>query len=247
MYNNTFRFIDILQDMVKSLNATPHAALLNRAPDSVTQENLYPIWESYYLSHAPKQTQIKFRFQPGERVRISRLKSALDKAYRGTYSEEIFTVLSRRHTRPPSYVLTDIRGSVVQGVFYEPEMIRVNDRESQTYVIRDVIRRFTDPKTGKRMATVTWEGWPKSHRSTIPEDSIRETSRQASAESDGEEDVPHSPFAPLSSDQVQRPVPRRRATPAPAATPAPPATTSTDYTPRVTSSGMTLRPRRGRQ
>ena len=226
VYNNSLRFIDVLQDMTRSLNATPHSSLLFRAPDSITQDTLYPVWESYYLKHAPNQKKINFKFSPGDRVRISRARSALDKAYRGTYSQEIFTVLSRRHTRPPSYQLADINHSLVEGMFYEPEMIKVTDRHDQLYTIRDVLRRFRDPDSGERMAEVTWDGWPKAHRSIIRDDSIVETGRRSSE---------RNPFAPAT--EAQAPATPRPATPSPAASRA-------NTTPRVTRSGMTLRPRR---
>lgn len=235
VHNNTYRFVDILQDMIRSINAAPHASLLSRAPDDISQETLYPVWEAYYLSHAHTQQKLQFRYKVGDRVRISRLLSAMDKSYLGTYSEEIFRVVGRRHSRPPAYELQDILGSKVQGLFYEPELIRADDRPDREYLIRDVIRQFDDPDTGERMAEVNWKGWPKAHRSVISADTIVTRGRQQQLDQDT---ATQRPFAP-----VEETTPRRGA-----ATPRHPeesraASASPPPAPRTTLSGMTLRAR----
>ena len=229
-YKNSFRFIDELENMVHSINMTPHSSLLNIAPaEFIAERDLYSVWAHYHMTHLKRLPKallgpnVVFKFQLGQSVRISRLRSALSKGYDGKFSNEIFTVVARRHARPPSYELQDIEKQPVEGQFYEPELIAVNDRTDQEYMVDKIIRRFTDPETKKRMAIVNWVGWPKKHTSVIPEDDIVLTSW-----ADG------GPFAP--SESVAAPTSPRAG-----------------HTERqrdgvqTSTLGMTLRPRHGRR
>ena len=252
-FRNSFRFIDDLQNMVKSINDSPHASLLNIAPSEfIEKRDLYPIWATYHMRHLKKLPsamlpEIKFKFRLGQSVRVSRLTSGLSKAYDGTFSNEIFKIVARRHSRPPSYELTDILNNEVKGQFYEPELIAVSDREDQEYMVNNIIRRYTDPNTKTRMAVVNWVGWPKGHHSDIPEKNITVTSRAdgdgapGSVERRGNSgSAATSPFAPSAPAPEPEPRPEPAARPSPRR-PAP--QTATQAAPRV---GMTLRPRNGR-
>lgn len=242
-YRNSFRFIDDLQNMVKSINDSPHASLLNIAPSEFNEgRDLYPIWATYHMRHLKKlpagmQSDIKFKFRLGQTVRVSRLVSGLSKAYDGTFSDEVFKIVARRYSRPPSYELTDILNNEVKGQFYEPELVSADDRPDQNYMVNNVIRRYTDPKTKTRMATVNWVGWPKGHLSDIPAGDITVTSRANGGGARGREgtrgdsdSTTASPFAPPATAREPEPVP------APSA-----------GSPQVAARfGMALRPRNGR-
>ena len=270
MYRNTFRFIDELENMVHSINMSPHASLLNIAPaEFKADRDLYRVWATYHLKHLRKLPMglggnINFKFRLGQSVRISRLRTGLSKAYDGTFSNEVFQIIARRHTRPPSYELKDIKNSVVEGQFYEPELIAANDREDQEYMVNNVIRRFTDPKTKKRMAIVNWRGWPTNHISEIPEEHIVVTSgalksfdsgTTANVRNDHSSTAlaNNSPFAPPRST----PAPTRTSEAARPSTSVAAQSSPTAHRPRARvqqrsegarapSIGMTLRPRHGR-
>ena len=75
----THRYIDILQDIVRSYNATPHKSLNNIAPKDVNQNNEADIWAYMYLKPKPitQQTR-KYRFKIGDMVRLSRVNMIFD-------------------------------------------------------------------------------------------------------------------------------------------------------------------------
>lgn len=175
-HNNTLRFLPVLEGIVKSLNDTPHSAT-GVAPNKFGPKDVYPAWESYYLAHV--QGPRPFRFAPGDTVRFSRNLSALDKAFRGTYTQEIFTIVARRATRPPSYEVIDSAGRPVAGVFFEEELIRARDRPDQAYEVDSIVDRRRNPHTGTNEVQVTWRGWPSSVRAWIPERNVKTTARAA--------------------------------------------------------------------
>jgi len=168
-HHNTYRFLPVLQDIVKSINDTPHGTT-GIAPNKFKQEDVYPAWEKNYLKHMPHiPTQRPFRFKPGDTVRASLIRRGIDKAYRGTYSPQVFTVRARRSTGPHSYELSNSEGEAVDGVFFEEELIMAKDRSDRTYMIEKIIGRRVNPKTKRREMLVTWVGWPSSVRDWIPE------------------------------------------------------------------------------
>lgn len=164
-HNNTLSFMPVLQKIVKSINDTPHAST-GVAPSLFTASDVYASWERYYLSHA--QPLRPFKYKPGDKVRASLLRrEGLEKAYRGTYTPQIYTVIARRHTRPHTYTLQDVDGNIVEGDFFEEELITAHDRPDRKYVIKEVVARRKNPATGRKEVQVTWEGWPKTHRTWI--------------------------------------------------------------------------------
>ena len=81
----------------------------------------------------------KPKFQVGDKVRISKYKrNVFDKGYTPNWSEEIFTVDEIKHTNPITYKLKDLRGEDIQGSFYEPELLKA---EQKVFRIDKVIRR----------------------------------------------------------------------------------------------------------
>lgn len=178
-YKNTYRFLNVLQDIVKSINDTPHAST-GIAPNRFTQKDVYPSWEKYYLKHLPLPSRRPFRFKPGDKVRASFLRRGMDKSYRGTYTGEIFTVKARRLTNPHSYELLNYDGGPVAGVFFEEELVPARDRPDQAYMIQDTFKTRVDPVTKRKQSLVNFEGWSKTHRRWVDQSSVKTTGRSSS-------------------------------------------------------------------
>lgn len=170
-HHNTYNFLPVLDDIVMSINNSPHAST-KVAPNDFSQSDVYRCWEENYLKHMshipPKRP---FRFNVGDTVRVSLIRHALDKSYRGTYSAQVFTIRGRRLGRPHSYQLSNFEGEHVDGLFYEEELILAKDRPDRMYMVDQVHQRRTNPKTKKKEVLVSWLGWPASVRDWIPEDS----------------------------------------------------------------------------
>lgn len=174
-YNNTLRFLPVLQDLIKSINDSPHAST-GVPPNEFTQEHVYPAWERYYLAH--RLPSRAYKYKPGDTVRVSLARhDGLQKSYRGTYTPQIFTVASRRHGQPHTYQLINSEAIPYTGQFFEEELISAKDRPDQEYMIDQVLDHRISPVTKGKEMKVTWEGWPKSVQSWIPERAVNTTTR----------------------------------------------------------------------
>ena len=101
-----------------------------------------------------------FKFAIRDHVRISRDKDMFAKGYVQRWSEEHFVIESRMRRTPNVYVLRDLSGDTLQGVFYEEQLQKV--RAPDVFPISRIVR-----KSGKR-ALVEWRGWPKKSTVWIP-------------------------------------------------------------------------------
>ena len=180
-HNNTLTFLPALKNIVQSINDSPHAST-GVPPNQFGQSDVYNAWEKYYMSHFDVATSRRprpFRFAPGDSVRASLLSHGLDKAYRGTYTPQLYTVSTRRYGRPHSYVLKDSANSEVAGPFFEQELIAARDRPDQQYMIDKIVARRTNPTTRKKEIQVTWEGWPSSVKTWLPASHVVVTGTRA--------------------------------------------------------------------
>ena len=119
--NNTYRYVDVLQGMVTSYNASPHRSLKGQSPDSVGPHNQLCVWEEA-LSTKKKHKRPAFKYKVGDQVRISRNKGPFEKGYTDTWSEEYFLISRHLDRVPPMSVLKDLQDEELKGVFYEPEL-----------------------------------------------------------------------------------------------------------------------------
>ena len=132
--NNTYRYVDVLPDLLKAYNSSPHSSIKGRTPESVTEDNNLKVWRESHA--APKSCGVKLKFRVGDKVRISRDKGVFEKGYEHNWSEEYFIIHKARRRTPPVYVLKDLNGEILKGIFYEQQLQRVSPDE--VYVIKEV-------------------------------------------------------------------------------------------------------------
>ena len=149
-HSNSYRYIDVLPGLLKGYNSSPHRGIKGRTPDSITEHNTLNVWRE---SHAQRREQrSKFKFQVGNKVRISRDKQLFEKGYMHNWSEEYFIIVERLSRIPPVYRLNDRNNQQLKGVFYEYQLQKVAPGE--LYPISKVLKR-----RGTH-ALVSWKGWP---------------------------------------------------------------------------------------
>ena len=66
----------------------------------------------------------KLKYSPGDKVRIVREKGKFEKGYEPNFTMEIFTVRQALPRDPPVYRIQDQKGEVIQGIFYNEELVR---------------------------------------------------------------------------------------------------------------------------
>lgn len=187
MKNRTYRFINILQDLVKSYNKRPRRSLGGNAPANVNKENADEIRLESYLSgktkldvnqsktlgrsKEKKRAKPFFKFKIGDDVRLSQLKHPFQRDYQQKWTEE-FLKANERYKRGqiPVYKLKDLAGDPIEGTFYESELQKVIKSEDVSYRVEKILKRRRHGKTQE--VYVKWEGWPKKFNSWIPESSL---------------------------------------------------------------------------
>lgn len=124
-HNNTLRYNNVLQDIVKSYNERPHSSLPDKmSPMQVTAKNKKKVWKHLYKDYFDKISP-PFKYKINDKVRISKLAKTFKKGYLPTMSTEIFTIADRMTTNPPTYKLLGSKGDVIGGIWYGGEITRV--------------------------------------------------------------------------------------------------------------------------
>ena len=155
---NTFKYLDVLQDLVASYNESPHRSIGGIRPVDVKEENQLEVWEAHYAQ--PKRSKPpRFKFNIGDIVRISRSKGVFEKGYTTNWSEEYFKVSRRLMRAPPTYRLEDLNGEELLGVFYEREMQKIIPPDE--HIVEKVLRKRGDSYL------VKWRGWPSSFNTWV--------------------------------------------------------------------------------
>ena len=71
------------------------------------------------------------KYKVGDRVRISKYKNIFAKGYTPNWSEEIFVIKKVKNTVPWTYVINDLNGEEIMGTFYEKELQKTNQENSE--------------------------------------------------------------------------------------------------------------------
>ena len=142
--------------MVDVYNRTPDRSI-HMAPNDVTSKNKARIWLRLYadpISYKEPTLCV------GDSVRISKARQAFKKGYLAQWTEEIFTIVERKSTQPPTFVLADYSGEVLKGTFYPQELQNVIKTDN-VYRVEKILKRT------KNRALVKWQGYPDKFNSWV--------------------------------------------------------------------------------
>ncbi|UYV73790.1 hypothetical protein LAZ67_11000927 [Cordylochernes scorpioides] len=131
----SYKYIDALPDLIKSYNKTVNR-VTKVAPDDVTPFMRDEIFNRLY----PPSTAKRFKFEVGDRVRISKLRRTFRKSYLPGWSDEVFVISDRKNTVPATYILRDLKNELIKGSFYDFELQRVHKRDEDFWPIDRIIK-----------------------------------------------------------------------------------------------------------
>ena len=163
---NTLTYIDVLPKLVKSYNNTYHRSIKMK-PSQVTKSNEAKVWDILYGNDVDKR--VRYKFQVGDRVRISKVKRMFEKSYLLNFTEEMFTIYKRFARQVPVYKLKDDDGEILDGTFYEAELQKVI-KEDDVYRVEKVLRKRK--RKGVVEYFVKWKGYPDKFNSWVAEKDI---------------------------------------------------------------------------
>jgi hypothetical protein len=126
----TNRWIDALDDIVKSYNSTHHRSI-GMAPNDVTPGNEEDISRRLY----PPKLPLRYKYGAGDRVRITKYRHVFQKGYLPNWTQEVFEICERYPTYPVTYELRDLAGACIKGKFYEQEVPKVEKGDDDLFEI----------------------------------------------------------------------------------------------------------------
>jgi transposase InsO family protein len=118
-----------------------------------------------------RSQNVRNLLQVGDKVRLAKKKHAFKKAYKGMWTEELFTV-SKIHKRHPYFVyeVTEEDGEPLDGVFYREELQKVKPPATSDFWQVDKILKKRKKKGSKEMEYfVKWFGYQDKYNSWVPE------------------------------------------------------------------------------
>ena len=142
-------YIDKLDFIVNKCNNRKHRTIKMKPID--VKDNTYIAFDKEVNDKGPK-------FKVGDHVRISKYKKIFAKGYTPNWSEEVFVIKKVKNIVPWTYVINDLNGEEITGIFYEKELQRTNQEE---FRVEKVIKRKDDK------IYVNWKGIDNSFNSCI--------------------------------------------------------------------------------
>lgn len=149
------RYIDHLQDLVKSYNNEKHRMIKMSPYEAENNPNAEMYINKLIAKKEMMQRIVKPSLKVGEFVRISKEKTKFSRGYNKQAQIEIFKIKRiSDNKRIPLYYLEDLGEEEIQGGFYRSEITPVN---IENFKIEKVLRR--KKVNGKNMVLVKWLGY----------------------------------------------------------------------------------------
>lgn len=172
-HRNTYKYVDVLQDLLHSYNHSYHSSIKMR-PIDVNSDNIMTVWCNLYDRNRDKKNTLESpQLSIGDHVKITKYKHIFQKGYETNWSDEIFIIASVIKRVPRIvYTLKDLEGEPIIGTFYSKELQKVTYRPSMRYKIDKIIR--SRRIGGRKEVFVKWQGYPNKFNSWIPASNLKE-------------------------------------------------------------------------
>jgi transposase InsO family protein len=175
-YTDSFRYIDVLDDLVHSYNNSRHRSIKMTPNEASRPENTKQVWQNLY-GHIRKKpaSRIKFKYQVGDHVRFTEVRDVFRKGYRQGWSKEVYVVDKQSPRDPVVYRLKDLEGEDVIGSFYERELQKVP--KPQTWEIEKIIASRGQERDLEYF--VKFKNYPDYRNQWVAADNIASSAQQA--------------------------------------------------------------------
>ena len=115
-----YKYIHKLPQFITTLNFRPNSSIDMR-PNAVKNCDIVSILYSKSLREYKKPV-----FKTGDRVPISKYDLPFRKGYKPQFTREVIEIVAIATKTPPTYTIKDEQGEIIQGKFYQKELIKVN-------------------------------------------------------------------------------------------------------------------------
>ena len=114
-----YKYIHKLPQFIATLNSRRNSSIDMR-PNTVKNSDFMSILYSKPLREFKKPT-----FKIGDRVRMSKYDLPFRKGYKPQFTREVFEIVAIATRKPPTYTIKDEQDEIIQGKFYQKELIKV--------------------------------------------------------------------------------------------------------------------------
>jgi len=104
--NNTYRYIDVLDEFVDKYNNTWHSSIKMITVEGSKIINTITVYRNLYQDLTRRPMRAKFKV--GDKVRILKKKGLFEKGFTPNWTEEVLTVSKIQRTDPITYKITDL-------------------------------------------------------------------------------------------------------------------------------------------
>jgi hypothetical protein len=167
-YNNTKRYVDVLDDLVNSYNNTYHRTI-RMCPSDVTEEHVPELWKLMFLKNTFEK--IKFSFNIGDYVRIKVKKNIFSKGYTQGWQKQLYIISQRFPKNPPVYKIKPLRGRPLLESFYTEELQRIFPKETDLFSKVEKIIDITEVD-GILYNLVRWSGLTEDFDTWVPAEKL---------------------------------------------------------------------------
>lgn len=159
-HRNSYRYLDVLKSVLKSYNESIHRTT-GYAPSNVTKDLEPQIFAKMYGYNIDR----KYKFEIGDRVRISKAKRTFRKGYLPNWTDELFIIYKRYPTKPPTYLLRDLKETNIKGRFYEEELQKVTKLQHDFWRVEKILK--SRGSAARKEYFVKWKGFDKRFNSWV--------------------------------------------------------------------------------
>ena len=113
--------------------------------------------DNIYINFTNEVNDKDPKFKVGDNARILKYKNIFAKGQTSNLSEEVFVIKKVKNTVPWTYVISDVNGEQITGLFHEKELQKTNQRK---FRIEKVIKK------GDKLY-MKWKGYDSSFNNWI--------------------------------------------------------------------------------
>ena len=114
-----YKYLHKLPQFITTLNSRRNSSIDMR-PNTIKNCDFMAILYSKRLREFKIPT-----FKIGDRVRISKYYFLFRKGYKPQFTRQVFEFVAMATRKSPTYTITDEQGEIIQGKFYQKELIKV--------------------------------------------------------------------------------------------------------------------------
>ena len=132
-------YFDVLDDIVNMYNKTVHRTIKTKPIDDT---------DDYYAEYNENFNKKDSKCKVGDNVRISKYEHIIAKEYIPNWSEEVFVINKIKNTVPWTYVINDLNGEEITGVFMKENCKKLvkKNLKWKKYLKEKVINYMSDGK-----------------------------------------------------------------------------------------------------